>query len=245
MIEGNLISYNQAGTGERPVVFLHGWRSSKEVWKDQMLKIKDKGLRMYALDLPGFGASPAPMKPWTVGDYARIVQKFIEKLELKNIIAVGHSFGGRVGVKLAADYPDLIFQLILVDSAGFVSTGRKQILLNWVAALVRPFFRPKFMQGLRKRIYRMLGAGDYLATPELRETFLNVIGEDLSEDMKKIACPALIIFGENDNDTPVSYGERMKSYIRNSKLEVLENAGHFSFLDQPDNFTEKVINFIR
>ena len=242
-----LVSYEETGSGERAVVFLHGWRSNKEVWNGVAKRLQDsriERLKMYALDLPGFGSSPAPKQPWTVGDYAYNVQKFLEKQELKHVIVVGHSFGGRVGIKLAANYPELVSKLVLVDSAGFADTGRKQILMNWVTTLARPFFRPQFMRGLRKGIYHLLGAGDYVATPELRETFLNVIGEDLSEDMKKISCPALIIFGKNDKDTPVSYGERMKSYIKDSKLEVLKDAGHFSFLDQQDSFAEKVINFI-
>lgn len=242
-----LVSYAETGSGERAVVFLHGWRSNKEVWNGVAKRLQDsriERLKIYALDLPGFGSSPAPKQPWTVGDYAYNVQKFLEKQELKHVFVVGHSFGGRIGIKLAANYPELVSKLVLADSAGFVVTGRKQILMNWAAALVRPFFRPKFMQGLRKRIYSMLGAGDYVSTPELRETFLNMIGEDLSEDMKKISCPTLIIFGKNDKDTPVSYGARMKSYIENSELEVLEDAGHFSFLDQQDSFVEKVINFI-
>jgi pimeloyl-ACP methyl ester carboxylesterase len=241
VVGNNLISYNQSGTGERTVIFLHGWRSQKEVWSGVVSRIKDERLRIYSVDLPGFGRSPVPKNSWTVGDYAEMVKGFIEKLGLKNIVIVGHSFGGRVGIKLAAKYPSIISKLVLVDAAGFTMTGAKKSAMGFAAKIVKPFFRPKFMQGLRKYIYRAIGAEDYLATPNLQQTFINTVNEDLSADMEKISCPTLIITGENDKDTPVEYGQKMNNIIHNSKFIILPGAGHFSFLDKPQEFI-KIFN---
>ena len=225
VISNLLISYTeQTGDSRKALLFLHGWRSNKEVWNDILLRIsaeggsasggKDKGLRMITLDLPGFGKSqnPLPNPPhkgegndrgWTVGDYANVVAEFIKKLELKNVILVGHSFGGRVGIKLLSEHPELISKLVLVDSAGFPMSAGKKSLIKTMAKIARPFFKPAFMQGFRKKIYKQIGAEDYLATPELQQTFINVTSEDLSEDMKKIKVPTLIVNGENDKVTPV------------------------------------------
>lgn len=256
IINDLLISYekyqDQSGL---TLLFLHGWRSSKEVWS-QVVSSMYQVASVYALDLPGFGGSPAPKESWSVGDYAKIVKGFIEKLELKNIVLVGHSFGGRVGIKLAAMQnttspliPPLkrggkIEKLVLVDSAGFAMPSNKKSLMNAAAKLARPFFKPKFMQGLRKKVYQTIGAEDYLATPELQKTFVNIVNEDLTEDMKKITIPTLIIFGENDMDTPPSIGKKMHSLIPNSKFIILNDAGHFSFLDQATEFVKKLIDFI-
>ena len=99
IVNNLLISYSeQKGESGRALLFLHGWRSNKEVWDgvaSQMSKVK---CQMFAIDLPGFGGSQVPPKPMTVGDYANVVAEFIKKLELKNVIMVGHSFGGRVGI---------------------------------------------------------------------------------------------------------------------------------------------------
>ena len=246
IINNNLISYSQFETGERAVLFLHGWRSQKEVWDSVIRKllVKNNQLPVYSVDLPGFGGSPTPSKVFSVQDYAEVVKGYIEKLNLKNVIIVGHSFGGRVGIKLASQYPLILFKLVLVDAAGFVQKGRRELLFNLIARLVRPFFKPKFMQSLRKRIYKLIGADDYLSNPELRETFLNTINEDLTEDMKRISCPTLIISGENDKDTPVEYGKRMNFLIPNSKFIILKNAGHFSFIDQPEEFIKELVSFI-
>ena len=207
----------------------------------------------YAIDLPGFGKSQNPQpdplpegegeKGWTVEDYADVAADFIRKLDLKNTIIVGHSFGGRVGIKLSSTYPNLVSKLVLVDSAGLPS-GREKKVLAVVAKFARPFFMPKFMQPLRKRIYEAIGAEDYVATPSLKQTFVKVISEDLTEDLKKITAPTLIITGELDKLTPISSGEKMHSLIPNSKFVILKNAGHFSFVDQPQKFAEAIIRFI-
>lgn len=245
IINGNLISYSQTGAGDSAVIFLHGWRSQKEVWFGVVSGIKDERLRIYSVDLPGFGASPAPKEPWGVGGYAEMVKGFIEKLGLKNVVIVGHSFGGRVGIKLADKYPSIISKLVLVDAAGFTMTSTKKSVMGLVAKMVKPLFRPKFMQNLRKSIYKIIGAEDYLATPNLQQTFINTVNEDLSADMEKISCPTLIVTGENDADTPIEFGKRMNSLIHNSKFIILTGAGHFSFLDQPKEFNRELIEFLK
>jgi pimeloyl-ACP methyl ester carboxylesterase len=280
IVNKQLISYEeQTRQGNDAVlVFLHGWRSQKEVWQPIIKRLQQPLLAsghppsstmssepngqtwggeygMYALDLPGFGKSPfTPPSPspsrggnnngWAVGDYAKVVKEFIEKLDLKNVILIGHSFGGRVAIKLVAKYPILISKLILVDSAGFAMDANKKSAMNFAAKIARPFFKPKFMQGLRKKIYRQIGAEDYLATPELQKTFVNITSEDLTADMKNIKLPTLIIWGENDTETPLEFGKKMNTLIPNSKFVILKNVGHFSFLDKPEEFVKILENFI-
>jgi len=248
IIKNHLVSYFKSeNAGQKCLLFLHGWRSQKEVWETVIKRFKDlkiERLDAYAIDLPGFGVSSAPAEAWSVGDYAEVVRDFIEKMELKNIIIIGHSFGGRVGIKLAAGHPELVNKLVLVDSAGFIDKSSKNKILAWTSALVRPFFRPKFMQGMRRKIYQSIGASDYLDSPGLQRTFVNVVKEDLSEDMKGIKIPTLIITGENDKDTPIAFGEKMQELIPNSKFQILKNAGHYSFLDQREEFVKIVEKFI-
>lgn len=251
VINDQLVSYQtfNNGGGERSVIFLHGWRSQKEVWNvvvgPLISQTDNKQLSYYAMDLPGFGASQKPLKDYGVGDYAEIVKGFIEKLDLKNIIIVGHSFGGRVGIKLASKYPELVKKLVLVDSAGFAGEEKKKTTYGLLAKIVRPIFKPVFMQGLRARIYKTIGAEDYIATPELQKTYVRVINEDLTEDMKQINCSTLIITGEKDLDTPIEFGRRMNSLIKNSNFAILSNAGHFSFLDSKQEFVNKLLDFIK
>lgn len=248
IINKQLITFSQFGglNANTTLIFLHGWRSQKEVWNPviQNLLIINNQLSIIAIDLPGFGASPVPDNDWDLSGYANIAAEFIKKLDLKNVCVVGHSFGGRVGIKLASSRADLVKKLVLVDSAGFVMDQNKKAAMSLAAKLVKPLFKPKFMQGLRKKIYRTIGAEDYVATPHLQKIFVKTIEEDLSENMKRILQPTLIVFGEKDLETPIEYGNRMSVLIPKSRLQILKDAGHFSFLDKTGDFVSCLVKFL-
>ncbi|MCL5009272.1 MAG: alpha/beta hydrolase [Patescibacteria group bacterium] len=246
IIGSHLISFKSLNlqAGRTAIVFLHGWGSSKEAWQGIEAQLKTTDQAILALDLPGFGASPLSKQDLSIADYAAIVAGFVKKQGLAKVNMVGHSFGGRIGIKLAAQYPELVAKLVLVDSAGFAMNSAKKSGYGFAARLVRPFFKPASMQGLRKWVYKLIGAGDYLATPALQKTFIKAVGEDLAEDMKKIACPTLIVFGDKDTDTPLGFAERMHKLIAGSELRVLAGAGHYSFLDKPEEFALLLKEFI-
>jgi len=244
IINNLLIQYHLfPSKGAKTAILLHGWRSEGSVWNAVAQRLNKDHYSVYALDLPGFGGSPAPKTPFTLSDYADVVLKFIEKMKLKNGILVGHSFGGRVAIQLTATKPTLVSKLILVDSAGFADTKKQG--LKTLAKFMKPVFTPSYMQGIRKWIYEKLGAEDYLATPALQQTFVNVIEEDLSSNLSRIQIPTLLVWGEHDQDTPVSYGEKMHTAIHGSQLVILPDAGHFSFLDKPEEFYQTLIQFIK
>ena len=250
IINNQLISYlSKTGTGEKCLLFLHGWGSNKEVWQKIVDSDQWSEASVYCMDLPGFGNSPLASKKqikegWSVCDYAEIVKGFIEKLGLKNVIIVGHSFGGRVGIKLVSNFPSLLLKLVLVDSAGFIDSSSKKRILVWTSKIVRPLFKLQFLHSVRRRIYKKIGTEDYINMPELKETFVKIVSEDLSENMARVVCPTLIIWGENDVVTPPAFGERMKFLIPNSELIILSQAGHYSFLDKPEEFVKILIDFI-
>lgn len=243
VINQQLIVYNVLNRErEKSLVFLHGWRSQGLVWKDIADKMNNQGFAIYMLDLPGFGDSPQPKSAFSVQDYADVVGEFIKKLKLNNVILIGHSFGGRIAIKLSAIYPNLIKKIVLVDSAGLAENKSKGI--SFLAKIAKPFFKPSFMRSLREKIYKKIGVEDYVATPQLKETFLKVINEDLSSNLTQINKPTLIICGENDKDTPTAVAKIMNEKIKNSKLIVLKGAGHFSFLDKPQEFFDELTKFI-
>ena len=230
--------------GKKTVIFLHGWRSEGLVWKQAAESLKIDDVAIYALDLPGFGASAIPKEALSIDDYAKIVVDFINKLKLKNIVLVGHSFGGRIAIKLSATHPELIDKLVLVDSAGLIIDSQKKKRREKFAKFFKPLFKPKLMQGIRKNIYQKMGAEDYLATPYIKGTFLKTIDEDLRPYLSQIILPTLIVWGENDIETPLSFAEIMNKEIKGSEKIVFPNAGHFSFLDDAQRFSYELSKFI-
>ncbi|MDO8664365.1 MAG: alpha/beta hydrolase [Candidatus Liptonbacteria bacterium] len=243
-VNGLLLNYYAGGGDKFPaLLFLHGWRSEGSVWFPAVENFNTEN-QIYCLDLPGFGKSELPREPYGVENYSEIVSAFISKLGLEKVVIIGHSFGGRIAIKLASKNPDFLQGIVLVDSAGFVDKTLLNKLKRIIAKPLRPIFKFKPFHGLRKSIYRLIGSEDYVATPLLRETYLKVIGEDLSGDMERIDTPAMIIWGAQDKDTPVKWARKMKDIIKNSKLVVLNGAGHFSFLDKKEEFSDILKNFL-
>lgn len=242
-----LVTYYEQGNGTAPLIFLHGWRSEAAVWLPLFKSLYKIPYTLYAVDLPGFGKSETPKKPFILEDYADVVQEFVSKVigQTSKVTLVGHSFGARVAIKCAATHPELIEKLVLVDSGGARMKSEKRKALKIVAKLAKLFFKPGFMQPLRKKIYERLGATDYVATPELQQTFLNIINEDLTPLFPKITAPTLIVWGEKDEETPLSYARIMHQTIPHSELVILPNAGHFSFLDNPEKFVQALTEFIK
>lgn len=226
------------------IIFLHGWRSSGSIWLNFFDQLSKIGYSLYSLDLPGFGQSELPKTPFTIDDYVSTVSQFIKRLSLKKPVIIGHSFGGNIAIKLAVNNSDLLKSLVLIDSSGIRKKTMQKKAATLLAKIVKPFFIPSFMQPLRKFIYEKIGAEDYLATPQLAKTYLNIIQEDLTPALKKIKQKTLIVWGDRDPETPLDQAYILQKNIPNNKLVVLKNAGHFSFLDQKEEFIKTITNFI-
>lgn len=207
-----------------------------------MSELAQKDFLVYSLDLPGFGKSETPRSPFFLADYCEVVKEFIEKLNLQNVSLVGHSFGGRVAIKLAAMNLVTLKKLVLVDSAGI--GAKKNLTKKFLAKLLKPFFLLPFTEGVRIKIYQYIGAEDYVATPKLRRTFLNVIQEDLTPLLPTITTPTLIIWGKRDKETPLDFAYILQKNIGHARLVILDNAGHFSFLDSREKFLENLTAFL-
>lgn len=225
------------------VVLLHGWGVSGEVFLPLADFLRKNSFRAYVLDFPGFGKSPIPKKALNLNDYLKIVRELIEKEIKEEVILVGHSFGGRVAIKFSALYPQLIKKLILIDSAGFVKRGFKIWLIRIFSKLFKPIFNLPIFSSLKIKIYKKLNTEDYLLNPELKETYKNIVKEDLKEFLPKITIPTLIIWGKEDKITPLSWGKRINKLISQSKFYEIKG-GHFSFLDNAAECYLIIKNFL-
>lgn len=246
IIQGLLTSYSfLPGTRATPsLIFLHGWGSTKEVWGRARQLLQTVGLSSYALDLPGFGKTETPPTAWGISNYAAFVTEFLNKLNLKQTAIIGHSFGGRIALIVAATNEQSVEKMILVDSAGIYTAAWFKKILTLFSKAVKPFFRLRWTQPIRKKIYRAIGAADYVATPALTKIFVKIIRQDLTDYLRKISQPTLIVWGKDDSLTPLSYAKKFAGGIKNSQLVVLEKAGHYSFLDQPEAFLDALKKFL-
>lgn len=226
---------------QKTLVFLHGWGVSSEIFKP-LYPFLGRDFQIYALDLPGFGKTPIE-KPMALKDYADFVYEFLKNNKIERPIIIGHSFGGAVAVKLSLIYPDYASKLVLVSASALRQPRRKMIFIKKIADILKPFLPKK----IRKLILKILGYDktDYaqIDNPKLKETFKKVISEDLSSDLSAIKIPTLVIWGEKDMITPLSEGKTIAENIPGAKLEIIKNAGHFKFLEKPEEFIKLIKEF--
>ena len=223
------------------MVFLHGWGLSSKIFKPIIYLLKND-YKIYALDLPGFGNAPIE-KPMVLKDYAETVHDFLEKNKIEKPIIIGHSFGGAVAIKLAILHPESVSKIVLVCASAIRQPHRKMVLIKKAADLLKPLFPEK----LRKFVLKLLKLDqtDYakIESPELKETFKNIIGEDLKPYLPSIKSPALVIWGEKDTVTPLSEGKLIAETIPDAKFAIVKNAGHFLFLEKPEEFIKLIKEF--
>lgn len=235
----------------RNIIILHGWASSAEKWQVVKQGIKEQGIRVIVPDLPGFKKETELSQSWNLDDYVDWLANFFSKAcpEPAEGFLLGHSFGGRIAIKFAAKYPEKLKGLILVSSAGIKHKRTPYIraILDMAKIGRQCRFAP-FFPFLRKIFYKyILRRTDYINAekmPFLKETFKNIIREDLTQSLSQIKTPTLIIWGEKDKITPLSDAYLMNKEIPNSKLEILKNMGHAPHSENPKNLAQKITNFI-
>ncbi|MEW6162305.1 MAG: alpha/beta hydrolase [Nitrospirota bacterium] len=246
-LQGLKIFYEFAGEGDT-VVLMHGWGGQVASLKP-VFDYLSKGYKVYAFDFPGFGRSDLPPKTWGTEDYGKFVMKFLKAVNIEKANIVAHSFGGRVAIWLAANFPEMVNKLVLVDSAGIKPRRTLKHYINIAIAkackriLLLPIFG-RCGQSLLNNLYRLVGSKDYQQqTGIMRATLVKVVNEDLRWLLPKIMAPALLIWGEDDKDVPLYYAKIMEKEIKDAGLVVLKGAGHFSYLDRFSDFCLIVSKF--
>jgi pimeloyl-ACP methyl ester carboxylesterase len=246
IINNNKIHYKVEGKGKK-LLLLHGWGCDIKIF-EPLMPYFEQHFETYRLDFPGFGNSPEPEKAWTNDDYVVMTRKFIEMLGLDNPIVLGHSFGGRIAIKLATQTP--INKLILTGSAGIKPTRSlsyyvKIYSYKLLKGLVKVPGLGFLLKPLQETYIQNMGSSDYKnATNVMRQTLSNVVNTDLQSIMPNIKTPTLLIFGKNDTATPPEYGKIMEKLMIDAGLVVMENAGHYTFLDQTTQFSMIIDAFL-
>ena len=236
-IDGLNIEYTESGSGQ-PVLLLHGWGSSFDVYKGIISTLSDR-CRLVALNFPGCGNSDTMENPWNLDDYCNFVLKFMERLDLENPILIGHSHGGRVILKMAGCGMVNPPKIVLLDSAGLIpkKSAKQKFRAFSFKSIKRVLTLPilkNYTEGLLDKARKHYGSADYNAAPEvLRKTLVSLVNTDLRDILHNIKCPTLLIWGENDTATPLSDAKIIESLIPDAGLCVIKGTGHYSFCEQP------------
>jgi pimeloyl-ACP methyl ester carboxylesterase len=233
------LSINEAVIGEGlPVLMLHGWGVNIELLWPLGSRLAPLGYRVWMLDLPGFGESSEPDSPWLVTDYAQFVLNYLDHHQLDRVHLFGHSFGGRLGLILGAEHPERIDRMVLANSAGIRAPMPfpTQVRLSTYKAVrdgLKKVGLGALSEQLRKAYNARYASTDFLATSGvMRQTFVNVVNQDLRDYAARVKPSTLLLWGDQDADTPLWQGQFLEKTIPDAGLVVFNGVGHYSYLDK-------------
>jgi pimeloyl-ACP methyl ester carboxylesterase len=268
VIHGHEVRYRRGGEGE-VVLLIHGLAGSSHTWRTvqpEMAETHD----VIAPDLLGHGESAKPMGDYSLGAFASGLRDFLAVLDIPSATIVGHSFGGGVAMQLAYQHPELCDRLVLVGSGGL---GREVSWLLRLCTLpgaehLMPLIFPRVIAeggndlgralssvGIRTpRLHEMWRSYASLAGTEDRKAFVRTIrgviepgGQTVNAlDRLYLAAhlPTLIVWGEHDDIIPVSHAHAAHEAIPGSRLEILEDVGHFPHAEAPERFLAVLNDFL-
>jgi pimeloyl-ACP methyl ester carboxylesterase len=246
IVDSLLTHYDVHGKG-KIVLLLHGWGDSAAGLKSLQAALAKKH-KVVAVDLPGFGGTQPPPEAWGLDNYAYFVAHFLDKIDARKLQAiVGHSNGGAVAIRglyrgwMAAD------KLVLLASAGIRGEYKGRVkALRIITKAGKTLSSPlpkSLKQKLRRKVYKTVGS-DMLVAENLQETFKKIVTDDVRLDASHVHLPTLLIYGDQDESTPLAYAKLLQEAIQDSKLEVIPGAGHFVHNDQPERVVKLIEGFL-
>jgi pimeloyl-ACP methyl ester carboxylesterase len=222
------------GDGPVGVLWLHGWGRSSKDFNGAALELARSGVASVALDLPGFGASPAPAAAGGAHLYAAAVAPVLASFAPTPVVVVGHSFGGVVATVLAAEHPTNLRALVLTGSpllrraTAAATPGRYRVLR---ALHRRGLVGEARMEAARQRY----GSRDYRAAQGvMRDVLVATVNERYEADMARVAVPVWLLWGDDDTEVPLAIAERARGYFSAGvSLRVLDDVAHFVPTEAP------------
>lgn len=220
----NSITYgNEKG---KDLVFLHGWGQNIQMMK-MLADPFQKEFRITILDLPGFGESEEPSYAWSVYEYTEFLNQFFHSLKIKNPIIVGHSFGGKLALLYASMYKTE--KLVLL-----APTFRKEVeKLSFKTKVLKSLKKVPVLNKLEEFAKKHIGSTDYRnASPIMRQILTSHVNTDIRDEVRKITCPTLIIWGTNDEAVPYERASELENLISNAGVVTYEGCTHYAYLER-------------
>lgn len=246
-INGQRLHYEVTGSGN-PLILMHGWGCSLSTVKS-IADTASATHSVYNIDMPGFGKSPEPQSVWGVKEYADLIKRFIAMEHLTRPVLAGHSFGGRVAIHLAS-HENEYDSLVLVDAAGIkprrsLKYYYKVYTFKAAKSLLQLFLGKRRAQKHIDAMRAARGSADYSqSSPRMRAIMSRVVNEDLTNLLRDIKAPTLLVWGEEDTATPIADAKKMEHLIPDAGLVSFPGCGHYSFLDNPMQFRAVLSSFL-
>lgn len=257
-LDGAKVAYEERGKGE-PVVLVHGWGSSRKQWLLNLKALAPR-FRTIAVDLPGYGESEESECTYTLDGMASFLASFTSALRLPSFYLVGHSMGGCISIRYTALNPEKVRKLVLVSTPTHSASMGMRVLLPGAALFTSLTYRMRNENMLKWMFYRGVYAPEYqdldfvrtnarangLATRRaLSESTRMVRRMDLAEELRGIAQPTLIVFGDKDKSVNPREALRQRDLLPNPYMTVLTACAHCPPYERPELFNTVVLDFLQ
>jgi pimeloyl-ACP methyl ester carboxylesterase len=237
------------GTAPLHFIWAHGWGHDHRAFLPLAYAFERRGSHSL-VDFPGFGQSPPPPTSWTTADYADSTAEWLAGLPRMRRIWIGHSFGCRVGLQLAARHPEAVDAMFLIAAAGLqrTRTPLEQLTLKTRVAAYKSLKLLSRLGVDTSAMRNRFGSADYRNAGSMRGVLVNVVREDLSDVARQVRCPVELVYGEQDTETPPEMGQRFAKLIPGATFTLLPRFDHITILtsglhqvqNQLDGFISRV-----
>jgi len=228
---GTLIDEVLGESAARHMVFLHGWGANRENLRGIGVLFQHE-YQVHLIDLPGFGETPLPPSDWGTPNYTDLVHQYLTERIKGPIVLVGHSFGGRVSLRLAARHLPQLRAFVLMGTPGLPAHGlSKARVRRWGIRTLRKLLiavKPLAGDGPVEWHTRRYGSKDYLAAGALRSILVRTVNEDLTECARAVDRPVLLLWGADDTETPPALAFRYNELMNgHASIDVLPHKDHY------------------
>ncbi|HZL40316.1 MAG TPA: alpha/beta hydrolase [Pseudolabrys sp.] len=252
-IDGQRIAYREVGHGP-PIIFLHGLGGNSQSWEPQFAAFSG-GHRVVAWDMPGFGNSELPERPFVATrDYSSLARRFLAALGIERAIGVGTSYGTVILADLAHSNPGLIDAMVF--ACGVTGMGHLEAPER---ARLRAI-RRRELKSLGQRKFAEMRNSTYVANAALVARIVDLAGSaqpegylqaygamtesNIFDSLKTIDVPALVLAGGNDPIAKANDCARVAQALRNALYQCIENCGHYANLEQAETFNRLMVEFL-
>ena len=232
------INYERIGNKKgQALVLLHGWGQNIQMMK--MIGDKYPKNDVVIIDFPGHGKSETPKEVWTLNDFTDMVYELLKSLKIKNPILIGHSFGRKVALIYASKYETK--KLILFGSPFKVKISPNNLKIR----ILKKIKTLPGMEKISEIAKKYMGSEDYRnASPIMREIMVEHVNTDITEKVKRIKCPCIIIWGDKDEAVPIEDAYELSTYIKNSAVIKYEGCTHYAYLERLGQTISIIDSFI-
>lgn len=252
------IAWRQAGPAEGPhVALLHGLGGSRTAWRPQLEALAGAGYRASAWDMPGYGASE-PIEPLTFEVLSDAVERWLDALGAASAHLVGLSLGGMIAQHVALRRSGRVRSLTLLDTSPAFGFDGTTTAGEWLEQRLRPLAEGETPATIAPTMLRSIMADDVaggaldeaiaamerISSNGLAAAARCLVTHDLRGRLHEISAPTLVIVGEHDHETPLSYSAYLAEEIVGARLAVVSGAGHVSNLEQPDEVNRLLVEFL-